>query len=316
MGEFELIRRFFFPIARSGNGRALILGPGDDCAIQRVEPGADLVFSVDTLVEGVHFPPGYDPEKLGWRSLAVAASDLAAMGADPACFTLALSLPDADPDWLNAYARGLSRAASHFSLALAGGDTTRGPLTLSVQVHGTVPQGRAILRSGARVGDYVCVSGTLGEAGAALDYLGDECPGEDEQAVLARYHYPEPRLALGAALRERASAAVDISDGLVADLGHILEASGAAARIDVARLPLSGALKRLAGDEASNLALSAGDDYELCITISPEAWEGLPDGVQGQLTIIGEVVSGEGLTIMRDGLSQAVPPGGYDHFGN
>lgn len=316
MGEFELIRRYFFPIARSGNGKAVILGPGDDCAIQRVETGADLVFSVDTLVEGVHFPHGYDPEKLGWRSLAVAASDLAAMGADPACFTLALSLPDADPDWLNAYARGLSRAAGHFSLALAGGDTTRGPLTLSVQVHGTVPQGRAILRSGARVGDYVCVSGTLGEAGAALDYLDDEHPGEDERAVLTRYHYPEPRLALGAALRGRASAAVDISDGLVADLGHILEASGAAARIDVARLPLSEALRRLAGEEAFRLALSAGDDYELCITMGPEAWEDLPDGVRSQLTIIGEVVSGEGLTIMRDGHLQAVPPGGYDHFGN
>lgn len=316
MGEFELIRRYFFPIARSGNGTAVMLGPGDDCAIQRIEPGMDLVFSIDTLVEGIHFPHHYDPEKLGWRSLAVATSDLAAMGAEPVCFTLALTLPDADPDWLNAYARGLSDAARHFGLTLAGGDTTRGPLTLSLQVHGTVPHGGAILRSGARPGDYVCVSGTLGDAGAALDYLDSQGPGEDEQAVLERYHYPKPRLALGASLRAQASAAVDISDGLVADLGHILEASSVAARVDVERLPVSSALSRLVGEEAISLALGAGDDYELCITIGPEAWTGLPHAIRGQLTVIGEVVTGRGLTIMRDGQSQTFPPGGYDHFRN
>ncbi len=314
MGEFELIRRYFFPIAEAGNTSAVLLGPGDDCAIQRVEPGQELVFSVDTLVEGVHFPHHYDPEKLGWRSLAVAASDLAAMGADPVCFTLALTLPDADPDWLNAYARGLAKAASRFGLALAGGDTTRGPLTLSLQVHGTVPQGQAIRRSGAQAGDYVCVSGALGEAGAALNYLGSHNPGPDEQAVLARYHYPIPRLSLGAALRGSASAAVDISDGLVADMGHLLEASGVAASIDVAKLPLSAALKRLVGEEAPNLALNAGDDYELCMTISPKAWESLSEEIRSRLTIIGEVTSGEGLVITNDGQSQAITAGGYDHF--
>lgn len=316
MGEFELIRRYFFPIAEAGSTSAVLLGPGDDCAIQRVDPDSDLVFSVDALVEGVHFPHHYDPEKLGWRSLAVAASDLAAMGADPACFTLALTIPDADPDWLHAYARGLATAARHFGLSLAGGDTTRGPLTLSIQVHGTVPREQAIRRSGARVGDYICVSGTLGDAGAALHYLSSGNPGPDEQAVLARYHYPEPRLSLGSALRGRASSAVDISDGLVADLGHILEASGVAARLEVGKLPLSAPLRRLAGQEAVNLALNAGDDYELCITISPEAWRFLPENVRSELTIIGETVSGEGLTIMHDGHSQALPAGGYDHFRN
>ncbi len=314
MGEFELIRRYFFPVAEAGNTSAVLLGPGDDCAIQRVEPGRDLVFSVDALVEGVHFPRDYDPEKLGWRSLAVAASDLAAMGADPVCFTLALTLPDADPDWLHAFASGLGSAAAQFGLSLAGGDTTRGPLTLSLQVHGTVPQGQALRRSGAEAGDYVCVSGTLGEAGAALKFLGSQNPGPDEQSVLARYHYPAPRLSLGAALRGCASAAVDISDGLMADLGHILEASGVAASIDIAKLPLSATLKRLVGEEAVNLALNAGDDYELCITISPKAWEGFPEEIRSQLTIIGEVTSGEGLAITREGQSLAAAAGGYDHF--
>lgn len=314
MGEFELIRRYFFPVAEAGNTSAVLLGPGDDCAIQRVESGRDLVFSVDALVEGVHFPRHYTPEKLGWRSLAVAASDLAAMGADPVCFTLALTLPDADPEWLHAYARGLAKAASCFGLSLAGGDTTRGPLTLSLQVHGTVPQGQAILRSGARVGDYVCVSGTLGEAGAALKYLESHTPRADERAVLARYHYPEPRLSLGAALRGSASAAVDISDGLVADLGHILEASGVAACIDVAKLPLSAALKRLVGEGAIDLALNAGDDYELCITISPSAWETLPEDTRSRLTIIGEVNSGHGLVLNSNGQSLTPGAGGYDHF--
>ncbi len=314
MGEFELIRRYFFPIAEVGNTSAVLLGPGDDCAIQRVEPGTDLVFSVDTLVEGVHFPQRYDPEKLGWRSLAVAASDLAAMGADPVCFTLALTLPDADPGWLHAYARGLAKAARHFGLSLAGGDTTRGPLTLSLQVHGTVPRDQAIRRSGAKAGDHICVSGTLGDAGAALNYLDNATPGSDEQAVLTRYHYPEPRLDLGARLRGCASAAVDISDGLVADLGHILQASGVGACVDVSKLPVSAALTRLAGQTAVNLALNAGDDYELCITISPKAWEGLPGDIRRQLTVIGEVTSGNDLAITHNGQPRALVAGGYDHF--
>jgi len=316
MGEFELIRRYFFPIAEVGNASSVLLGPGDDCAIQRVEPGLDLVFSVDALVEGVHFPHHYDPEKLGWRSLAVAASDLAAMGADPVCFTLALTLPDSDPDWLSAYAHGLASAARRFGLSLAGGDTTRGPLTLSVQVHGTVPKGGAILRSGAQVGDYICVSGMLGEAGAALDHLENNDPGPDVQAVLRRYHFPEPRLVLGRALRGYATAAVDVSDGLVADLGHILEASGVAGSIDASRLPLSQHLKRLVGQNAAGLALNAGDDYELCVTLPPQVWASLPEDVRRELTVIGEVVAGEGVTIDWGDHIESLSAGGYDHFRN
>lgn len=313
MGEFELIRRYFSPLAGQSRAASLVLGPGDDCAIERVAPGNELVFSVDTLVEGVHFPAGYNPEHLGWRSLAVAASDLAAMGAQPVCFTLALTLPEASSEWLERFSRGLSRASRAFGLELAGGDTTRGPLTLTLQVHGEVPAGGAILRSGAAEDDYLCVSGALGEAGAALDYLDTVSPSEDEQAVLERYHAPVPRLDLGMALRGAASAAIDISDGLLADLGHILKASGVGAQLDAQSVPVSSAVARLKGEEeALRLALEAGDDYELCVAVPRDAWSSLPDTVRAQLTIIGKVVPGSGIT----GIEAAPVAGGYDHFGS
>lgn len=313
MGEFELIRRYFSPLNGQGHTDLLVLGPGDDCAIERVTPDHHLVFSVDTLVEGVHFPADYDAGRLGWRALAVAASDLAAMGARPVCFTLALTLPAADPSWLQGFSGGLARAARQFGLALAGGDTTRGPLTLSLQVHGEVPAGTALLRSGAGVGDLVCVSGVLGEAGAALDYLGVRRPSADQQVLLQRYHEPVPRLELGMALRAAATAAIDVSDGLVADLGHILEASGVGAELDPSAVPLSGAVCRLCGPErAMELALHGGDDYELCITISPESWDALPASVRTQLSIIGKVVDGQGVA----GVDTSAGSSGYDHFGS
>lgn len=313
MGEFELIRRYFSPLAGQSRAASLVLGPGDDCAIERVGPGNDLVFSVDTLVEGVHFPAGYNPEHLGWRALAVAASDLAAMGAQPVCFTLALTLPEASPQWLDRFSRGLARASRAFGLELAGGDTTRGPLTLTLQVHGEVPAGGAILRSGAAVGDYVCVSGVLGEAGAALDYLDTASPSSDQLIVLKRYHSPVPRLDLGMALQGVASAAIDISDGLLADLGHILEASAVGAELDSQAVPVSSAVSRLKGrEEALRLALEAGDDYELCVTIPPALWESLPESVRRQLSIIGKVVAGSGI----QGVDRVLVAGGYDHFGS
>ncbi|MFV8572602.1 thiamine-phosphate kinase [Marinobacter sp. SBS5] len=313
MGEFELIRQYFQPLADNARQGQLILGPGDDCAIQRIPPGRDLVFSVDTLVEGVHFPPNYPPEYLGWRSLAVAVSDLAAMGADPVCFTLALSLPRAEPEWLAGYSRGLARASDAFGIALAGGDTTRGPLTITLQVHGTVQEGLALQRSGARAGDLVCVTGPLGDAGAALDFLDTAAPTDDQQAVLARYHYPEPRLQLGAVLVGKASAAIDISDGLLSDLQHILDASGVGAEVDAGKIPLSPALVALKGGEALGLALNAGDDYQLCLTIAEEVLAELDSHVRSQLTAIGRISPKLGLNVANAetvGRRQ-----GYDHFG-
>ena len=312
MGEFELIRTYFKPLADGSGQDQLLLGPGDDCAIQRVSPGLDLVFSVDTLVEGVHFPSDYSPDYLGWRALAVAVSDLAAMGASPVCFTLALTLPDANQGWLKPFSEGLARASKAFGIALAGGDTTRGPLTISIQVHGTVESGRALYRSGAKPGDLICVSGTLGAAGAALDYLAAPAPSPAQLALLSRYHFPQPRLSLGQQLAGCASSAIDISDGLLADLGHILDASGAGARIDTGRIPMMAELVALKGENARDLALGAGDDYELCITIPPETFGTLDDSVARELTVIGEITSEPGLQLSGpvSGVIQ-----GYEHFG-
>ena len=312
MGEFELIRRYFQPLADGAGQDQLLLGPGDDCAIQRVPPGQDLVFSVDTLVQGVHFPFGYSPDYLGWRALAVAVSDLAAMGARPVCFTLALTLPDADAEWLKAFSEGLARASKAFGIALAGGDTTRGPLTITIQVHGTVDNGRALYRSGAKPGDLICVSGPLGAAGAALDYLDETEPSPAQLALLSHYHFPQPRLELGQQLAGRASSAIDVSDGLLADLGHILEASGTGARIDTGRIPMMAELVALKAENARDLALGAGDDYELCITIPPETFGTLDDSVARELTVIGEITSEPGLQLSGpvSGVIQ-----GYEHFG-
>lgn len=315
MGEFELIQRYFSPLAEHHNSDAIVLGLGDDCAIQRIPAGLDLVFSVDTMVEGVHFPKDYSPEHLGWRALAAAASDLAAMGATPVCFTLALTLPAVDEPWLAGFAQGLAKASQSFGLALAGGDTTRGPLTLSLQVHGTVPQGSALKRSGAQAGDLICVSGTLGDAGAALDYLSEPQPTPDMAFVLSRYHQPQPRLELGQSLVGIASSCIDISDGLKADLDHILEASGVGGAINLSKLPLSPALRGLKGSQARSYGLAAGDDYELCVTISPENWHEMPASTKRQLTMIGTVESPLGIRLIGDSEQADTRTTGFDHFG-
>lgn len=314
MREFELIRQVFEPAAQAFQHPDVILGPGDDCAIQSIPAGHQLVFSVDTLVEGVHFPPHYAPDYLAYRALAAAVSDLAAMGAYPVCFTLAISLPSTDNSWLRAFGRGLGDAARVLGIALAGGDTTRGPLTLTVQVHGIVPEGEGVRRSGAAPGQLIGVSGALGEARAALDWLDAADPSTDVQSVLQRYHRPIPRVALGQKLRRHVTAMIDISDGLLADLGHVLAMSGCGAKLDAAKLPLSGALKRVAADRAVSYGLTGGDDYELCFTIEPQAWEAiqetLPDGVR----IIGETCTGKGIAVENGPVAGASAFAGFDHF--
>lgn len=318
MGEFELIRRYFAPLARAArpgaNNSGLLLGVGDDCAIQRVPAGHDLVFSVDTLVQGVHFPVDYSPRHLGWRALAVAVSDLAAMGAQPVCFTLALTLPQASAHWLEEFAAGLAQGSAEFGIALAGGDTTRGPLTLSLQVHGTVPRGQALRRSGACVGDLVCVSGQLGDAGAALDFLEQSAPDADAASVLERYHHPRPQLVLGQALRAVASAAIDISDGLHADFVHILQASAVGATIDLAAVPVSEPLRRLKGEQAAAFAMQSGDDYELCVTVPALRWARADEWLKQQLTVIGQVESEPGLRLKQGAGMVCLPRSGFDHF--
>ncbi len=321
LGEFELIERFFQrPLATpevSESGQ-ILLGIGDDCAVLDVAAGRHLVLSIDTLVEGIHFLPTLPTEALGWRALAVNISDLAAMGADPWCFTLALTLPTVEADWLEGFSQGLFKLADRFGMRLVGGDTTRGPRALTIQVQGTVP-GAALTRGGARPGDLILVSGTLGDAAAALRWLNQsESQDSAHQRFLRhRYMYPEPRVELGRALRSVATAAIDISDGLLADLGHICRRSGVGARIDSRKLPLSPALRaELDVADAMRCALSGGDDYELCFTVPPERLDRLQSWLaQGRVTVIGEVVAETGLQVCDEqGVWTASEPRGYRHF--
>ena len=302
--EFTLIYRYFSAL---GGGSAVDLSVGDDCAILRLETGERLATSVDTMVAGVHFPEDSFPEDVGFRAASVAASDLAAMGARPLGMTVALTLPEADEFWLNAFSQGLAAAVSEYELPLVGGDTTRGPLTITVQVMGALPAGQALLRGGARVGDQVYVSGNLGDAAGALAFLQGQWQPEPDAAeyLLDRFNRPRARILLGRDLLGRATAAIDISDGLLADAGHIAAASGAKIVIEPDLLPRSAALSSHESPaQVIRWALAGGDDYELCFC--------LPAGEQppADCTLIGRVVPGEGVDC---GLEVDIP-GGYQHF--
>ena len=317
MGEFELIRNYFAaaPCAQAGDGVAL--GIGDDCALLAVPAGEQLAISTDTLVTGVHFADPCDPFLLGQRSLAVAVSDLAAMGATPVAFTLALTLPAVTADWLDAYSRGLNQMAQGCGVRLVGGDTTRGPLSLTMTVFGRVPAGQALTRSGAQVGDLLCVGGDLGNAAGALPLvLGQRtAPAAIAEPLLAHYWSPQPQLALGQALRGKASAALDISDGLLADCGHIAKASAVGLLVEHQKLPLSAALLAFLGENAARVAaVSGGDDYVLAFTLPPAHLpallaEGWP------IHVVGRVVAGQGVTLL-DANGQDITPNirGYQHF--
>jgi thiamine-monophosphate kinase len=281
LSEFALIERIFAQRARRSPSKAT-LGIGDDCALIAPEPGALLAVSTDMLVEGRHFLPDVDPRALGHKTLAVNLSDLAAMGAKPRAFTLALALEAPREDWLHAFAEGLFALADRFGCELIGGDTTRGPLNLCVTIFGDVPANAALRRDGARAGDDIWVSGTLGDARAALGLLRGEWPrdlfDECERASLLRaLERPEPRIALGLALRGLAHAALDVSDGLAGDLLHILERSRAHAAIDVDAIPRSSAVRKLPLAAQRQCALAGGDDYELLFTAPEHARSAIAD---------------------------------------
>lgn len=314
MGEFELIRNFFASAACAQPDEVLALGIGDDCALLQLPAGAQLAVSSDSLVCGVHFPENADPFFLAQRAVACAASDLAAMGATPVGFTLALTLPKAEPAWLARFAQGLQQMAQRCALRLVGGDTTRGPLNINLTVFGHVPTGQALTRSAAQVGDCLCVGGCLGDAAGALPYvLGqqDAAPAE----LLARYWTPEPQLRLGVALRGLAHAAMDISDGLLADCAHIAEASQVALVVELERLPLSLALLEAVGlSQSRECALSGGDDYVLLFTAPPAQVNELRQ--QGhEIFVIGRVEAGSGVRV-EDAAGQplSVDSHGYRHF--
>lgn len=317
MGEFELIRQFFAAAPCAQGSEGIALGIGDDCALLAPAPGEQLAISTDTLVAGVHFPAASDPFLLGQRSLAVAASDLAAMGATPLAFTLALTLPDVSADWLQAYACGLNLMASQCGLALIGGDTTRGPLSLTMTVFGRVPVGQALTRSGAQVGDLVCVGGELGNAAGALPLvLGErEADATLAEPLLSQYWSPAPQLALGQALRGKATAALDISDGLLADCGHIASASNVALRLELEKLPLSPALLGFFGREgALQAALTGGDDYVIAFTLPPVELDAL-HAAGWPVHVVGRVEAGNGVSL-HDARGLDITPAvrGYQHF--
>ena len=317
MGEFELIRNFFAAAPCAQGGEGVALGIGDDCALLDVPFGEQLAISTDTLVAGVHFADPCDPFLLGQRSLAVAASDLAAMGATPLAFTLALTLPAVEADWLQAFARGLNLMAQGCGLRLIGGDTTRGPLCLTLTVFGRIPRGQALTRSAARPGDLLCVGGELGNAAGALPLVLGQRSATPAIAepLLAHYWSPQPQLALGQALRGKASSALDISDGLLADCGHIALASKVRLLIENDRIPVSLALQEFLGDaDAQQAALSGGDDYVLAFTLAAvELPTLLADG--WPIHVIGRVVEGQGVGLL-DVDGRDITPGirGYQHF--
>lgn len=305
MGEFELISRFF---ANCGAKRSdAALGVGDDGAVLQVRDGYDLVVTTDTMVVGTHFFPDDDPRALGHKLVAVNVSDLAAMGAEPAWLSLALTLPAVDEAWLSAFAAGLGETADYYQCQLVGGDTTRGPMSLTMIAKGTVPRGKALTRSGAKVGDYIYVTGTLGDAALGLKLCQGlhEVSKKHQSHILQRFHYPSARVALGQALRNLASSAMDLSDGLYSDIQHILKRSNVGASIDVSRLPLSQALKDSCDTStALQLALSGGEDYELLFTV-PEARRGSlevllsPYGIP--VTCIGRVTGVAGRLELKQG---------------
>jgi thiamine-monophosphate kinase len=321
-GEFELIQRFFQRAdagSRSRNG--VILGIGDDAALLEVPAHADLVVAVDTIVEGRHFPRQSEARAVGHRALAVNLSDLAAMGAIPAWATLALTIPSADPVWLRRFSDGLLDLADAHGVTLVGGDTTRGPLTISVQVLGHVPRGTAMRRSGACAGDLLAVTGTLGDAGAGLALATKKCVAEDRalaDQLIRRFEYPTPRVQFGLAARGIATAAMDLSDGLVGDLPKLASASGLAAHVDVERLPLSVAVRAVAAPEQGrDWALAAGDDYELLVAVPPQRLADLAaaaDRLDLRLTAIGELRAGNGVTWSLNGREFTPAVHGFDHF--
>ena len=321
-GEFDLIRRFFLrPRAAQSASAGVVLGIGDDAALLAMPPGTQLAAAVDTIVSGRHFPAGTDARSIGHRALAVNLSDLASMGATPAWATLALTMPDVDVAWLERFAAGFFELADAHQVALVGGDTTRGPLTVSVQLMGHVACGTALRRDGARDGDLLAVTGTLGDAGAGLAFATTRPQPANHLAALElirRFDYPAARVEFGAAARGIASAAMDVSDGLVGDLPKLAAASGVAAHVEVERLPLSDSLRAAVPlDQARDWALAAGDDYELLLAVPPLRYAELAAAASRlnlTLSAIGELRAGCGVTWSLNGRHFAPGVRGWDHF--
>jgi thiamine-monophosphate kinase len=308
LSEFSLIKRFF--TKQRVTNPSTRLGIGDDCALLSIPDGYELAVTTDTMVENVHFFAGTDPEQLGHKLLAVNLSDLAAMGAKPVSVTLALTLPKVDENWLSAFAQGFLNLSERYSVDLIGGDTTSGSLTLTVQAMGLVKKGQALLRSAARPGDFIYMTGFLGDAGLGLKIKqGYDCA--DSEAVLKRFNQPEPQIEAGLALVGIANACIDLSDGLAGDLGHILEQSQVGACLEWDALPLSKGVQTYINETGDwSMPLTAGDDYELCFTVSPEQ----SDKLTIAATKIGVIESEPGLRLNKSGNIQSLEVKGFEHF--
>jgi thiamine-monophosphate kinase len=318
MAEFDWIA-WLKQQAQAGDAETgVVFGIGDDAAICEVPSGMQLVISTDTLVAGVHFPEDTAATDIGYKALAVNLSDLAAMGAAPAWFSLAVSVPEMDMDWLQAFAHGVLELANEHKVALIGGDTTRGPLSITVTVHGFVPSGTALRRDAAKPGDDIWVTGSLGDAAAALQQIGS---GLQSMKLRHRLDRPTPRVAAGMAIRGLANAAIDVSDGLAQDLGHILAASGLGADLELGRLPVSSSLLEFHPDDETRwrLQLAGGDDYELCFTAAPKNAFAIEQALAEcgvSASVIGHVNEQAGLQCLKpEGDALVLHRTGYQHFG-
>ncbi|GAB1264097.1 thiamine-phosphate kinase [Aurantivibrio infirmus] len=317
INEFELIEKYF---QRDLGAYGVALGIGDDCALLQPPTAKSIAVSMDTLVGGNHFPKNADPELIAERALRVNLSDLAAMGAEPLWFSLGLTMPSADHHWLDGFSRGLFQASHLFNCSLIGGDTTRGPLSITIQVMGSVSTESALQRCNAKVGDTIYVTGHVGDGAAAVAVIKNELNvGKAAfNYFMSHYYRPTPRINEGQLLRGVASSAIDISDGLMADLGHICKSSGVGAVIDLERIPVSEALKKLAKKEKLiEWALSGGDDYQLCFTVPEERSHEMERLVQQNkiaATAIGEITRGDDVTCMNGGKVLSVEKAGFQHF--
>ncbi len=305
MDEFELISRYF---DRNGDMPGVVVGIGDDGAVLMPDPAKQQIQVVDTLVEGVHFPSDTHPADIAYRAVIVNLSDIAAMGGIPRWMTLALTLSDSSEQWVASFSSGLFEAADKYDVALVGGDTTSGPVTtVTVTITGEVEKGAALLRSGAKAGDGIFVTGTLGDAAAGLDLLQR---GESDDFLVQRFLRPTPRITAGRALVGKANSAIDVSDGLVGDLKKLLAASGVGGEIDIDKLPISDSLRnKFSEDDQQSLALTGGDDYELCFTAREDSVKDITG-----ITQIGSVNQSTGLTCRRSGDVVEVDDSGYRHF--
>ncbi|OUS23283.1 thiamine-phosphate kinase [Thalassotalea sp. 42_200_T64] len=318
MKEFELIKEFFTaqPVSR----KDVVMGIGDDCALIRANDHKLIAVTTDTLVAGIHFPLDTPPRAIGHKAVAVNLSDIAAMGAEPSWISVAITLPEVNKDWLSEFTAGMFELTEYFNVQLIGGDTTQGPLSITITAQGTVPEDKALCRSGAKNGDYVFVTGDFGDAGLALAAMNNqiELNDSDFAAVRAKLDYPKPQVLVGNLIRELATSAIDVSDGLLADLGHICRASTLGIHINVEDIPLSKVMKdNLAEIDAINMALTSGDDYQLIFTVSATNKVGIETAMAHanvEFTCIGQLNPSEEIILFYQKKPFTVSKVGFEHF--